>query len=132
VRVEPKQEVVEVKKEKPDEAEVPAVKSDAPVVKNLTPRKKADAELVAPAPSFVSRKAPAIALTVVAGAGAITGIALGAASADQVSKARAAEFESDFLARKKDAEGLAVGANVSYGVAAASAVVALVLWVTGN
>jgi hypothetical protein len=72
------------------------------------------------------------ALTSVAAVGLGFGIGFGAATRDMEAKARAAEFESDFLKLKQRAEANAIGANVSYGVAATAAVVAVVLWVTGN
>jgi outer membrane biosynthesis protein TonB len=118
--------------EEPDE-EPPPKKSDAPVAKKLTPKKSVEEDVVTPGqPSFVVRKAPAIALTGVAAVGLGFGIGFGAATRDMETKALAAEFESDFFKLKQRAEANAIGANVSYGVAAAAAVVAVVLWVTGN
>jgi tetratricopeptide (TPR) repeat protein len=130
-----KPKVVETKPAKeekfPDEG---ANKSDAPVAKKLTPAAKGEEQVITQPgkPSFAAQKAPAIALTGVAAVGLGFGIGFGAATKDLEAKARTAEFESDFFRMKKQAEGNAVAANVSYGVAATAAVVAVVLWVTGN
>ena len=110
-------------------------KSDAPVAKKLTPKKKkVDEELMEPPPrpAWIATKGPAIALTGVAAVGLGVGIGCGAAAKGLETRARAAEFESDFFKLKQNAEGYAVGANIAYGVAATAAVVAVVLWVTGN
>lgn len=124
----------------PDEPKGPGEterRSDAPTAKKLTPSEGADGaahEAVArpPQPGFLAQKAPAIALTGVAAAGLGVGIGFGVATNSLVSRARGAEFESDYFALKAQAETHAVVANVSYGVAATAAIVATVLWLTGN
>lgn len=112
-------------------------RSDAPTARKLTPSETADGaaqEAVArpPQPGFLVQKAPAIALTGLAAAGLGVGIGFGVATNNLVSRARGAEFESDYFALKAQAETHAVVANVSYGVAATAAIVATVLWLTGN
>lgn len=141
-RPEPRPEVVETKPQKeteardsdfPDEEREASKKSDAPVNRELTPKKQPEEDVVSRPPrSFALQKAPAIALTGVAAVGLGLGIGFGASTKDAETRARNAEFESDFFRYKRQAEATAVAANISYGAAAAAAVVAVVLWATGN
>jgi hypothetical protein len=144
-RPEPKPETAEVKqtpkekevekawRDEPDETRPAPKKSDAPTAKKLTPTRSPEEEVVTPSrPSWAASKAPAIALTSVAAVGLGVGLGFGLASQDLQARAKNAAFESDFYALKKKAEVDAVGANISYGVAATAAIVAVVLWVTGN
>lgn len=116
----------------PDQRLAGPSRPDAPVRKDLTPRGPTEEELTERPRSFVAQKAPAIALTGVAVVGLGLGIGFGVATKDAESRARGAEFESDFFQLKRQAEANAVAANISYGSAAAAAVVAIVLWATGN
>jgi hypothetical protein len=58
----------------------------------------------------------------------VTGIVLGVEAQGMEGQARAQAFESDYLDLRSQALGLSLGANISYGVAAAAALVAFIVF----
>jgi hypothetical protein len=92
-------------------------------------RPKVKDELPSPGPSLVwKRRALPIALSVVAVAALAAAIGLGASAKNLEARANAASYESDFVSLGNSARASAAGANVCWGIAAASALAAGVLW----
>lgn len=101
---------------------------DTPKKTELTPTPK-DAAPLDPRPRIEwKRHAGPIALAIVAAAALAVGLGLGVHAKGLERQANAALYESDFFSLGNAARGNAVGANVSFGVAAAAAISAGILW----
>jgi hypothetical protein len=102
---------------------------DAPKKAELTPPPKVE-EPSPLAPVQWKRHAAPLALSVVSFAALAVGIGLGISAKSLEAQANAATWESDFVRIGNSASANAFGANVAYGVAAASAIAAGILWWT--
>jgi len=102
---------------------------DAPTKPELTPPLKVEE----PSPLATvdwKRHAAPLALSAAAVVALAVGIGLGVSAKSLEAQANAAAYESDFVRLGNQASANAFGANVAYGVAAACAIAAGVLWFT--
>jgi tetratricopeptide (TPR) repeat protein len=123
--VEVKQSLVEPPPPFPD-SDLP---DDAPKKTELTPPPKVEEPSPLAAVQWKRHAAP-IALSIVSVAALAIGIGLGISAKSLEAQANAAAYESDFVRIGSSASANAFGANVAYGVAAASAIAAGILWWT--
>jgi len=112
----------------PDEPRVDAAPALVPAPKMIGPILVPEVEK----PSALERRAAPIVLTVVAVIAAAVGVGLGVNSRALERQANNAHFESDFFKLGDAARTQAFGADVAYGIAAASGAGALVGWLVTN
>lgn len=120
------------KEREPEPLPPPKPKEDEPRVEvkpKLVPPPKPPPPPVEPEPPSVFARRP---VPLVIGAAAVVaagvGIGLGVNSRSLEAQARAAHFESDYVAYGDAARGNALGANVAFAVAGTAAAVAVVTW----
>lgn len=111
----------------PADAPTPSDKASKPEPASQAKADEADQPVEVTSPSLLSRHVAPIMMAVGGVAVGCLGIGLGVNARSLETQAKAAKFESDYLATRSAAQGNAVGANVAYGVAGALLVAALVV-----